>query len=375
MTVVSAANADDAVRQLAQAGPFDVALLDQQHPEIEGLALAADIRKQPYSRRLPIILLSSVPMSGEAAGGNPPGIAGIVHKPFKPAQLLDVLCRALSVQVQRERKAPAIPALDHHLARRLPLRLLLADDNPINQKVGLSVLQKLGYRADVVNNGKEVLKALEQRRYDLLFLDVQMPEMDGLEAARQIRLRWSAEKRPCIVAMTGNALAGDREKCLEAGMDDYITKPMRIGELQAAIERWGPTKSSGGGDTAFLAAPRSATTAENVLDAAVIADLRAMPPSNGISMLQELIDLFLEDAPKRLQDISNSLLDGPQLTFHAHALRSMCLSLGAKRLIELCQQLEEAGRNGQHPEAAVLNQNLQRAFSQTRDQLLRLRDR
>ena len=104
-----------------------------------------------------------------------------------------------------------------------------------------------------------VLKALEQRRYDLLFLDVQMPEMDGLEAARQIRQRWPAENRPCIVAMTGNALAGDREKCLEAGMDDYISKPMRIGELQAAIERWGPAKSKGstplavrGDDTAFL---------------------------------------------------------------------------------------------------------------------------
>ena len=374
MTVVSTANVDDAFRKLAQAGPFDVALLDQQHPEIDGLALAAEIRKQPYSRRLPIILLSSVPLSVDAGGLQPSGIAGVIHKPLKPAQLLDVLCRALSVQVQPEKKAPAVPALDHHLARRLPLRLLLADDNPINQKVGLSVLQKLGYRADIVNNGKEVLKALEQRRYDLLFLDVQMPEMDGLEAARQIRLRWPPEKRPCIVAMTGNALAGDREKCLQAGMDDYITKPMRIGELQSAIERWGPAKSTPGGDTAFITTPNPPAVDEIILDPAVIADLHAMPPSDGVSMLRELIDLFLQDAPKRLQDISSSLQDGPQLAFHSHALRSMCLSLGARKVIELCLKLEEAGHLGQHHETATLNYNLQRAFSQTREQLLALRD-
>ena len=169
--------------------------------------------------------------------------------------MLDALCRALSVQIQREKKAPAAPTLDPDLARRLPLRLLLADDNPINQKVGLSVLHKLGYRADLANNGLEVLKALEQKAYDILFLDVQMPEMDGLEAARQICQRWPADKRPRIIAMTGNALMGDREKCLQAGMDDYISKPVRVGELQSALERWGRTKTRKS-DTAFLSAPQ-----------------------------------------------------------------------------------------------------------------------
>ena len=115
---------------------------------------------------------------------------------------------------------------------------MLADDNPINQKVGLSVLQKLGYRADVANNGIEVLSALEQKAYDIIFLDVQMPEMDGLEATRQICQRWSRERRPCLIAMTGNALMGDREKCLEAGASDYIAKPVNTEQLLSLLRVW-----------------------------------------------------------------------------------------------------------------------------------------
>src|SRR5436190_1233437 len=172
------------------------------------------------------------------------------------------------------------------LARRLPLRILLADDNPINQKVGLSVLHKLGYRADVANNGLDVLKALEQKAYDILFLDVQMPEMDGLEAARHICERWSPEKRPRIIAMTGNALMGDREKCLESGMDDYISKPVRIGDLQAALERWGPGRGQKS-DTTFITRPQELSP-EQVLDQSIIAELREMPPTDGVSMLSEL---------------------------------------------------------------------------------------
>ena len=145
---------------------------------------------------MPLLLLSSARPGGDDTRPLPASVSISVHKPIRPAQLLDALCRALSVQVQREKKAPVAPTLDPDLARRLPLRLLLADDNPINQKVGLSVLHKLGYRADIANNGLEVLKALEQKAYDILFLDVQMPEMDGLEAARQICQRWPAEQAP-----------------------------------------------------------------------------------------------------------------------------------------------------------------------------------
>jgi CheY-like chemotaxis protein/HPt (histidine-containing phosphotransfer) domain-containing protein len=301
----------------------------------------------------------------------PSAVLAVVHKPIRPAQLLEALCRAMSVQIPREKKAPTAPTLDPDLARRLPLRLLLADDNPINQKVGLSVLQKLGYRADLAGNGLEVLKALEQKAYDILFLDVQMPEMDGLEAARQICQRWPAEKRPRIIAMTGNALVGDREKCLEAGMDDYISKPVRITELQSALERWGRTKTKRP-DTSFVQRSRTGA-ADNLLDLAIIRELRNLPPSDGADMLQEMVDLFLEGAPQRIAQISQTINDGPMLAFHAHALKSISLNLGAKRIVELAQKLEELGRARNVHSAPALLQELETAFAQTKAQLLILR--
>ncbi len=241
--VATAANSRDALHRISEGNALDVVLIDQDLPDLDGLTLAEEIRSRTAGRNLPILLLTATHFRPDDSRAAELGITIPVYKPVRPAQLLDALCRALRVQLHREKKAPLTPVLDSTLGRRLPLRLLLADDNPINQKVGLSVLNKLGYHADLANNGLEVLKALEQKPYDLLFLDVQMPEMDGLEAARQIVRRWPAEKRPRIVAMTGNALIGDREKCLDAGMDDYISKPVRVSEIQTAIERWGPTRA------------------------------------------------------------------------------------------------------------------------------------
>ncbi len=371
MQVECVTNSRDALARL-EASPLDAAILDLQLPGMDGLALADQIRKRPAGRYLPLLLLSSVRLRSDDTRPFLSGISVFVHKPIRSAQLLDALCRAMNVQLQREKKAPSAPALDATFAKRLPLRLLLVDDNLINQKVGLSVLQKLGYRADVANNGLEVLQALEQKAYDIIFLDVQMPEMDGLEATRRIRERWPVEKRPCIIAMTGNALLGDREKCLAAGMDDYISKPVRIAELQNALERWGPPRARKT-DTSFFSRT-AALSRESLLDESILAELREMSSSDGVNIVRELVDLFLEGAPQRIAQINESLADPPKLAFQAHALKSMSLNLGAKRIVEICQQLEELGRTGNVAGVPELLRELDLALNQTRVHLLPLRD-
>jgi DNA-binding response OmpR family regulator len=194
-----------------------------------------------------------------------------------------------------------------------------------------------------------------------------MPEMDGLEAARQICNRYAADLRPFIVAMTGNALIGDREKCLAAGMDDYISKPVLLGEVQAALEHWGPLKHA--------QATRNAEASEgnDWLDHAIIAEMRAMPGGDGRSTFQELVDLFVENAPQRLSEISGALGDPAKLAFHSHALKSMSLSLGAKRLTQLSQALEHQARTGNLNGVLELFHKVQSAFMETRTRLLSIR--
>ena len=372
MKVELASDGAEALNLLSAGVSHDCVIADLQLPGMDGFALVSEIRKMPGGAEVPMLMLSSVRLRSDDPRPGTLGLSVFVHKPIRPSQLLDALCRALSVQVQREKKAPSTPSLDSALSQRMPLRLLLADDNPINQKVGLSVLQKLGYRADVAHNGIEVIKALEQKAYDVLFLDVQMPEMDGLECARQICQRWTRDKRPVIVAMTGNALMGDREKCLAAGMDDYISKPVRIAELQIALERWGPTKVRKDETTTFK---RRKVSPEGMLDETILAELREVPPTDGVSVLQELIDLFLENAPHCIILVQESAEDPQKLAFHAHSLKSMSLNLGCKRVAELAEQLEAMGRAGDVKDAPSLFRELGAAFNETKAQLLALRSK
>jgi CheY-like chemotaxis protein len=227
----------EALARLQSRETFDLAILDQQLPEIEGLKLAEEIRRLPGGRTLPLVLLSSTRLRAGDAMASSLGISVFIYKPIRRAQLLDALSRALEGR-QQVKKTPAISEIDGTLASRLPLRILLADDNPVNLKVGRSYLEKMGYRVALAGNGIEVIQAMELQPYDVIFLDVQMPEMDGFEAARQIRRRWR-DPRPSLIAITGNAMQGDREKCLEAGMDDYIAKPVRVKDLEAVLLRWG----------------------------------------------------------------------------------------------------------------------------------------
>ncbi len=227
----------EALRWIRDGESFDLAILDHMMPEMDGLTLAEEIHRLRQETSLPVVILSS--LGKREAAKDVPGIAGHVTKPVKPSQLFDVLVTvfaAAGTPPERE-AAPSRPQADPAMASRQPLRILVAEDNAVNQKLALRLLAQLGYRADVAADGVEAIEALERQRYDVILMDVQMPELDGLEATRRIALRWPASARPRIIAMTANAMQGDRELCLEAGMDDYISKPIHVEELVAALSR------------------------------------------------------------------------------------------------------------------------------------------
>ncbi|MBK8479304.1 MAG: PAS domain S-box protein [Opitutaceae bacterium] len=226
------ARAEEALEWLRREVPVEVAIIDQSRDGAEGLALVRRLRELPGRAPLPVLLLSPL----NSLGPLPPelGITGQVPRPVKVAALRDAMVHALGATVAKPVR-PAGPR--HKLAEEHPLTVLLAEDNVTNQRVAQLILGRFGYRADVANNGLEALAALERQRYDVVFMDVQMPEMDGLAAAREICVRWPVERRPRMIAMTANAMVGDREACLTAGMHDYVSKPVQPAELEAALRR------------------------------------------------------------------------------------------------------------------------------------------
>ena len=215
---------------------FDVGILDMHMPEMDGVALAHAIRERPAGAAVPLVLFTS--LGRREARAEEEGFAAYLHKPIKPSQLFDALVTVLADRpVHVPKPGAARSELDPDMARRHPLRILLAEDNVVNQKLALRLLAQMGYRADLAANGLEAIDAIERQPYDVVLMDVQMPEMDGFEASREINRRWPDVRRPRLVAMTANAMEGDRELCTAAGMDDYVAKPIRVEELVAALER------------------------------------------------------------------------------------------------------------------------------------------
>jgi CheY-like chemotaxis protein len=214
----------------------DVAILDLQMPAMHGVDLARRIRSMAKYRATPLILLSSS-LCSTRDGDSPEEFGARLMKPIKQAELFTALSTALGKMKSKALRPKGV--FDAALAQRLQLKILVVEDNLINQKVTLKILRQFGYQADLAANGIEAIAAVERERYDVVFMDMQMPEMDGLEATRRICASHSADNRPYILAMTANALKGDRELCLDAGMDDYLSKPVNPQELKTALERYG----------------------------------------------------------------------------------------------------------------------------------------
>ncbi|NJL43665.1 MAG: response regulator [Pseudanabaena sp. SU_2_4] len=252
MEARAANSGKEALAWLHSGERFDLAIIDMQMPQMNGMTLATEIQNIPHCRNLPLIMLTSVGKVKVVDVGQ--NFARFLNKPVRQSQLYDTLVRVLNKQSIRDKPVSKIASrLSNRLSENLPLRILLAEDNLVNQKVATRILERMGYRADIVANGLEVLEAIQRQNYDVILMDLQMPEMDGLEATRRIIQDWSnlsehdrmgasmngSKKRPRIIAMTANAMHGDRETCLAAGMDDYISKPISIEELVSALKRCG----------------------------------------------------------------------------------------------------------------------------------------
>src|SRR4029453_13324705 len=234
----------EALEWVRRGDPFDAAILDMHMPDMDGLALAREIRSSRAGHILPLVMLTSLGRRGDV--DEAVDFVAQLTKPIKASQFYEVLMRVFGEIPEEVSRAGAEGAPSEASVQRTQLKILLADDNAVNQQVALALLAKMGYCADVVANGAGVLEALARERYDVVLMDVEMPVMDGLEASRRINQQWPAE-RPRIVAMTANAMQGDRETCLAAGMDDYLSKPIRKTELAAALARSEPRATSESG--------------------------------------------------------------------------------------------------------------------------------
>ena len=365
----SVENAAQALELLRKGAAFDLAVVDLELPGKDGFSVAAEMQKIPNSAMLPIVLLMPLGKNHNADATRVI-FAHTVSKPVKPAQLCAVLERAL-LSPRIPTKLPEPPRVETTLAAQLPLRILLVDDNAINLKVAVRILQQIGYEPDTATNGREALELLDRKPVDLIFMDVMMPEMDGLEASRLLRKRQltgeqkNYASRIVVVAMTAHAMQGDREKCLAAGMDDYLPKPVRPNDVRSMIERWAgkimqeikpanPAAAHPSGD-------------EPPVDMDRMNDLTDGNKDN----LRELVEMFLKQTYKQFGQIEAAIREGNADTVRrvAHSCAGASATLGMTRLVPKLRELEKLGAGGTLTDAGRICEDAAGEFSRIREYL------
>ncbi len=337
VTVEAFATPREVLARLKQGAHFDLGILDMQMPEMDGLQLGREIRKIRDTADLPMILLTSLGRQESSVRKAREMFQAYVTKPIRQSHLFDTLMNVLSGKQEMEIVEPTTTTVEK-LAVRMPLRILVAEDNVVNQKVASRILQQLGYLPEVVSNGLEAIEALQRQKYDILFMDMQMPEMDGLEATRYIVSHWTNAERPRIVAMTANVMSGDRERCVEAGMDDYVSKPIRIEEIQNSLKRWG------GPDDGARTAPPVASVP--LLDVGTIEGLKGLCTPDDPTFFQDVIGMFLRQAPTLLRQLRKLAADNDAegIRQASHNLKGACGNLGAKLMADICEKIETKAR-------------------------------
>jgi len=353
MIPVEADSAERALEELragaALGKPYDIAVLDLMMPQMDGFQLAENIKADPLIAAVALVLLPSYGKRGHGEKARRLGIAAYLPKPVRQSKLHDCLTAVMAGSPGSDLTASHI--VTRHSLReaeaqrtaKTPLsnaRIIIAEDNLVNQKVALGQLHNLGYRAEVVSNGQDLLKALEHAEFDLVLMDCQMPEMDGFAATAEIRRREGTARHTAIIAMTANALDGDDQRCLAAGMDDYLSKPVKSDVLRLKLERWikpGPVGDGPSGDKEPGQSIRG-----SVIDQAQLAGLRAIQQPGETDFVAELIDLFLDGATSDLKALHEAQVNDDAVESHrvAHRLKGSSANMGAMGLAALCGKLE-----------------------------------
>ncbi|MEH2380272.1 MAG: response regulator [Nostoc sp.] len=375
MLVDQAASATTALKVIQEAAKqknlYDVAVIDMQMPEIDGMTLGEQIKANSAIAGLPLIMLTSTNQRDEIQRALKIGFAAYLVKPVKPSRLLDTIMTILGTQAEQEETEVRsqesgvrsqnsefrIQELgknyennrNYHSPDSPRLRIILAEDNLVNQKVALKQLQSLGYSADVAGNGKEVLQLLEKIPYDLILMDCQMPVLDGLETTKEIH-RWQESSfasgyRPVVIAMTANAMKEDQQMCLDAGMDDYLSKPVIKEKLAAALERWGSVIFTAK-ETAATEQTVSTTDAGSV-DLPIDWERLHQLSENNLEFELELLQIFVEDIEPRLEvvKIAIAAYDFQELALQAHQIKGASANMGATTMQLAAEKLEKFARN------------------------------
>ena len=349
-----AASAAQALDFLRRGDRFEIALLDCTSPEVNGVQLASEIAALGLERPPGVLLMTRGGLGQAAVPADSPHIQGVLTKPVHQSHLYDAIVGVLHAS------GGAVPYKYNPVAREWrigpPMRILLAEDNVVNQRMAQLLLERLAQSADIVSNGIEAVNAATHLPYDVILMDVLMPEMDGLDATRLIRQRLTAQRQPRIIAMTANALSGDRERCLEAGMDDYISKPIQLPELAKVMERNRPGAGppEAGTATVSIASPVASPASEEASGysrEAIERLLSATGPAGTSMVLGAMID----SSTSQLDGLQRALAaaDRKELRRHAHSLKANAKTVGANTLARRFEELEGLSAASADPAAAA----------------------
>ena len=379
MEVACAADAESALALLERAHTageaFQLAVLDMHMPRTDGLQLAGAIRANPALAATRLVVLTSSYASASVRERERAGILRCVHKPIRQAELHEVICSAL--------RGPRETGADARMPTAAPValagRVLLAEDNPVNQQVGEAMLAKLGLAVAFAANGEEAVRLARTETFDLILMDCHMPVMDGYEASTAIRAHATAQRIP-IIALTANVMEGNRERCLAAGMDDFLAKPYSLDQLQEVLRRWmGAAATVATIDAAGQAGAVDAAQVgegEAAIDRGFLEQFRELDPAGGLALADRILGVYLDTCGKSFTQIEEATAagDGEVLRRAAHSLKSSSGNVGAKRLYALLREFEGLGRDGGIEAARARLDELRHAFARACAELRALRE-